>query len=89
MGGLLILVAFVVSTLLWMPLSNPYLWPVLLVVIAFGGIGGVDDWINFGEGRIMVCRPDEMGMQLFVGFGHSPLCNSRQRRYAMASLCLF
>ena len=43
MGGLLILIAFVVSTLLWMPLSNPYLWPVLLVVVAFGAIGSVDD----------------------------------------------
>ena len=29
MGGLLILGAFALSTLLWMPLSNPYLWPVL------------------------------------------------------------
>ena len=31
MGGLLILIAFAISTLLWMPLSNPYLWPVLLI----------------------------------------------------------
>ena len=46
MGGLLILVAFVISTLLWMPLSNPYLWPVLLVVICFGTIGGIDDWMK-------------------------------------------
>ena len=46
MGGLLILIAFVVSTLLWMPLSNPYLWPVLLVVVAFGAIGSVDDWMK-------------------------------------------
>ena len=34
MGGLLILGAFVFSTLLWMPLSNPYLWPVLTVAVA-------------------------------------------------------
>ena len=46
MGGLLILGAFVISTLLWMPLSNPYLWPVLGVAITFGAIGSVDDWMK-------------------------------------------
>ena len=46
MGGLLILTCFVVSTLLWVPLSNPYLWPVLLITISFGIIGGVDDWLK-------------------------------------------
>ena len=46
MGGLLILIAFSISTLLWMPLSNPYLWPVLLIAISFGAIGGLDDWMK-------------------------------------------
>ena len=46
MGGLLILGAFALSTLLWMPLSNPYLWPVLLVALAFGAVGSVDDWMK-------------------------------------------
>ena len=46
MGGLLILGCFVISTLLWVPLSNPYLWPVLLVTVTFGIIGGVDDWLK-------------------------------------------
>ena len=46
MGGLLILGAFVFSTLLWMPLSNPYLWPVLTVAVAFGAVGLVDDWMK-------------------------------------------
>ena len=69
MGGLLILIAFVVSTLLWMPLSNPYLWPVLLVVIAFGGIGSVDDWMKLRRRSHngMSVRM-KMGMQLSVGF---------------------
>ena len=43
MGGLLILIAFAISTLLWMPLSNPYLWPVLLISLSFGAIGSLDD----------------------------------------------
>ena len=46
MGGLLILGAFALSTLLWMPLSNPYLWPVLLVALSFGAVGSVDDWMK-------------------------------------------
>ena len=46
MGGILILISFVVSTLLWVPLSNAYLWPVLLIAISFGVIGGFDDWLK-------------------------------------------
>ena len=49
MGGLLILGAFVFSTLLWMPLSNPYLWPVLTVAVAFGAVGSVDDWMKLRQ----------------------------------------
>lgn len=44
MGGLLILVAMCVSTLLWSDLSNRYVWVVLAVTIVFGAIGYVDDY---------------------------------------------
>lgn len=44
MGGALILVAIVISTLLWSDLSNTYVWVVLLVTLAFGAVGWVDDW---------------------------------------------
>ena len=46
MGGLLILGVFVITTLLWVPLGNAYLWPVLIVAIGFGGIGAIDDWLK-------------------------------------------
>ncbi|MEC8672136.1 MAG: phospho-N-acetylmuramoyl-pentapeptide-transferase, partial [Pseudomonadota bacterium] len=46
MGGLLILGAFALSTLLWMPLSNPYLWPVLTIALVFGAVGSIDDWMK-------------------------------------------
>ena len=46
MGGLLILACFILSTLLWVPLKNPYLWPVLLVSASYGAIGAVDDWLK-------------------------------------------
>lgn len=44
MGGALILIAIVISTLLWSDLSNRYVWTVLFVVISFGAIGWVDDY---------------------------------------------
>ncbi|MDO8250158.1 MAG: phospho-N-acetylmuramoyl-pentapeptide-transferase [Rhodoferax sp.] len=44
MGGVLILLCISVSTLLWMDLSNRFVWIVLLVTLGFGAIGWVDDW---------------------------------------------
>ena len=44
MGGLLILVSIVVSTLCWADLSNRFIAVVLLVTLAFGVIGWVDDY---------------------------------------------
>ena len=44
MGGALILTAIAVSTLLWADLENPLVWIVLLVTLAFGAIGYVDDY---------------------------------------------
>jgi len=44
MGGVLILTAITISTLLWSNLSNIYVWLVLLVTLAFGLIGWVDDY---------------------------------------------
>jgi len=44
MGGLLILSALVVSTVLWARLDNVYVWIVLLVTLAFGLIGFADDY---------------------------------------------
>ncbi|HWK46005.1 MAG TPA: phospho-N-acetylmuramoyl-pentapeptide-transferase [Stellaceae bacterium] len=44
MGGFLILLAIIISTLLWMDLSNGFTWTVLLVTIGFGGIGFFDDY---------------------------------------------
>lgn len=44
MGGALILFSIVVSTLLWSDLANRFVWVVLLVTLAFGLIGWVDDY---------------------------------------------
>ncbi len=44
MGGVIILLAVVISVLLWGNLSNLYLWAALGVLLAFGLIGFLDDW---------------------------------------------
>jgi phospho-N-acetylmuramoyl-pentapeptide-transferase len=44
MGGALILIAIGISTLLWMDLSNRFVWIVLIVTLGFGWIGWVDDY---------------------------------------------
>jgi phospho-N-acetylmuramoyl-pentapeptide-transferase len=44
MGGALILLSIGITTLLWGDLSNALLWVVLLVTMAFGAIGWIDDY---------------------------------------------
>lgn len=44
MGGVLILLSVALSTLLWVDLSNRFVWIVLVVTMGFGAIGWVDDW---------------------------------------------
>jgi phospho-N-acetylmuramoyl-pentapeptide-transferase len=51
MGGLLILFAVIVPTLLWATLDNPYIWMVILVTIAFGLIGFLDDYLKVRNRR--------------------------------------
>ena len=44
MGGVLILSAILISTLLWADLSNRFIWVVLLVTAGFGWVGWEDDY---------------------------------------------
>jgi phospho-N-acetylmuramoyl-pentapeptide-transferase len=44
MGGVMILISIIVSTLLWVDLSNSYVWVVLFVLTAFGALGFLDDY---------------------------------------------
>jgi phospho-N-acetylmuramoyl-pentapeptide-transferase len=44
MGGLMILTAIAISMLLWMDLTNLYVWACLTVMVGFGLIGFMDDY---------------------------------------------
>ncbi|HEX2164124.1 MAG TPA: phospho-N-acetylmuramoyl-pentapeptide-transferase [Thermoanaerobaculia bacterium] len=62
MGGLLILGALVVSTLLWSSLTNLYVWMTLAVTVVFGAIGFVDDYLK-------VVRAHNLGLTSRQKFG--------------------
>ena len=49
MGGILILFASLGSTILWMQFDNQFVWSVLLVMIGFGSIGVIDDWLKISK----------------------------------------
>jgi phospho-N-acetylmuramoyl-pentapeptide-transferase len=56
MGGVLLLIAVGVSTVLWCDWSNRLIWPVMVVTIGFGLVGWVDDYRK-------VVRQDPEGMR--------------------------
>ena len=50
MGGLLIITAIVVPTLLFANLTNPYVWVALLGLLGFGAVGFLDDYAKIRRG---------------------------------------
>ena len=44
MGGLLIVIAIIISSILFMPVNNPTGWIALLSLVLFGAIGFIDDY---------------------------------------------
>lgn len=70
MGGLLILAAAVVPTLLWADLANPYIWVAVLATLAFGSIGFVDDYLKVTRRDHHGLLPRyKLGGQLVVALG--------------------
>jgi len=46
MGGLIIILSVVSTTLLWAKLNNPFVQKAIVLVIWFGALGGADDWLK-------------------------------------------
>ena len=67
MGGLIILAATIVATLLWAQLTNRYVWVAVLATLWMGAIGFVDDYLKFIEGksRGLVARYKLVGQVTF------------------------
>lgn len=49
MGGGLILLSTLVPCLLWVDVTNPLIWAVLLITWGFGAIGYMDDWLKVSK----------------------------------------
>ena len=46
MGGVLIVIAIVIPTILWADLSNRFVWLAVFGTMAFGGVGFADDYLK-------------------------------------------
>jgi phospho-N-acetylmuramoyl-pentapeptide-transferase len=51
MGGVLILIAILVPTVLWSDPANPFVWVAVFSTLAFGAIGFADDYIKVVKRR--------------------------------------
>ena len=49
MGGVLILLGMVGSTLLWADLRNGFVWAVLFITCGYGALGFADDWLKVSK----------------------------------------
>ena len=68
MGGLLILTAAIVPTLLWADLTNVYVWIAVLTTAAFGAIGFADDYLKIVRRSHHGLRPRyKMLFQVLIG----------------------
>jgi phospho-N-acetylmuramoyl-pentapeptide-transferase len=62
MGGIIIVVSIVVSTVLWGDLANRYMQAVLVALLGFGGIGLLDDYLK-------IKRKNSVGLRAVHKFG--------------------
>jgi phospho-N-acetylmuramoyl-pentapeptide-transferase len=84
MGGLLILTATLVPTLLWARLSNVYVWIAVLTTAAFGAVGFADDYLKIVRRSHHGLRPRyKLLCQLLIGsaFGATLIVLAQQNLY--------
>ena len=66
MGGVLILSALVISTLLWVDLRNLYVWAVMFVTLGYGVLGFVDDYLKLSRNNHKGVSPRVKRMSLSI-----------------------
>ena len=68
MGGVLILVSFLIPTLLWADLSSLYVWVTVVSTLCFGVIGFLDDYLKIRNRRNLgLTAKAKFGAQIIVG----------------------
>ena len=68
MGGVIIIIGIILSTILWADLTNVYVWTLIFVSLSLGGLGLIDDIlkIKFNNSRGLKSRYKFVG-QLLIG----------------------
>ena len=70
MGGVLIVGAVTVSTLLWAKLSSVYVWTVVIATLLFGAIGFADDYLKMAKRRSLgLTGKQKLLGQLLIAIG--------------------
>ena len=68
MGGLLIVIAIIVPTLLWADLSNRFVWIAVFSTIAYAAIGFTDDYTKVTHRRNLgLTSRAKLGLQVAAG----------------------
>src|SRR5947207_13044231 len=67
MGGLLIIGAVIISTLLWARLSGLYIWITIVATLGFGAVGFADDYIKLIKRRSLgLTGRQKLTLQLLI-----------------------
>ncbi|HZN02293.1 MAG TPA: phospho-N-acetylmuramoyl-pentapeptide-transferase [Candidatus Polarisedimenticolia bacterium] len=70
MGGLLILIAVILPTLLWADPANPYVWIALISTLLYGVIGFADDYLKLTRKRSLgLTARQKFAAQMVVALG--------------------
>jgi phospho-N-acetylmuramoyl-pentapeptide-transferase len=90
MGGLLILTAALVPTLLWADLTNVYVWIAVLTTAGYGAIGFADDYLKIVRRSHYGLRPAyKIGWQLLLGAAIAVVLLGLQRKGLYSTRLVF
>lgn len=66
MGGLFVMAAVVISSVIWADLSNRYVLVALFAVVTLTALGALDDWIKLTTSRKGLTARQKLSGQMFV-----------------------
>jgi phospho-N-acetylmuramoyl-pentapeptide-transferase len=70
MGGILVMSAVIISTLLWARWSSVYVWVTIVATVAFGSVGFADDYLKLVKRRSLgLTGRQKLGLQFVVAIG--------------------
>ena len=89
MGGIFIVAAIVIATLICGDLSNQYVQLALVTAISFGALGGIDDWIKLSTRRNGLSVRQKFVTQLLLAAAIGTVLFWERRGTPAASNCIY